>query len=212
MMSREIRITIADDEVFDHMKHRKQQLDLSWEEVLRRGLHSHGNHRHGGRHEWWNPHMGHERAAEFGNEIARRVQSHVKDSLEGAIPRDPAPGFEGLLGSLEGAEDATLEFPFLDESSATVPLRVNLRTSADGLDVSVVSIRSGKTVSGTNQFTSEARKTVTEQLARGETAVLRLTGAAEEETYNVSPVLSWNRDSRGQPVVTDVEIEAVRFE
>lgn len=38
-MSREIRITVDDDEVFERMKRRKQKLDLSWEEVLHRGLH-----------------------------------------------------------------------------------------------------------------------------------------------------------------------------
>lgn len=37
-MSREVRITIDDDEVFERMKHRKHELDLSWEEVLHRGL------------------------------------------------------------------------------------------------------------------------------------------------------------------------------
>lgn len=37
-MSREIRISIDDDEVFERMKARKQELDLSWEEVLHRGL------------------------------------------------------------------------------------------------------------------------------------------------------------------------------
>lgn len=37
-MGREVRITIDDDEVFERMKHRKRELDLSWEEVLHRGL------------------------------------------------------------------------------------------------------------------------------------------------------------------------------
>jgi len=37
-MGREIRVTIDDDEVFERMKARKQELDLSWEEVLHRGL------------------------------------------------------------------------------------------------------------------------------------------------------------------------------
>lgn len=37
-MSREVRITIDDDEVFERMKRRKRQLDLSWEDVLHRGL------------------------------------------------------------------------------------------------------------------------------------------------------------------------------
>ena len=37
-MAREVRITIDDDEVFERMKARKGALDLSWEEVLHRGL------------------------------------------------------------------------------------------------------------------------------------------------------------------------------
>lgn len=37
-MGREIRVTIDDDEVFERMKARKRELDLSWEEVLHRGL------------------------------------------------------------------------------------------------------------------------------------------------------------------------------
>lgn len=37
-MSREVRITIDDDEVFERMKRRKRELDLSWEDVLHRGL------------------------------------------------------------------------------------------------------------------------------------------------------------------------------
>lgn len=38
-MSGEVRITIDDDEVFERMKRRKSELDLSWEDVLHRGLH-----------------------------------------------------------------------------------------------------------------------------------------------------------------------------
>ncbi|WP_313691170.1 hypothetical protein [Halorarum halobium] len=37
-MAREVRITVDDDEVFERMKRRKRELDLSWEEVLYRGL------------------------------------------------------------------------------------------------------------------------------------------------------------------------------
>lgn len=37
-MSREIRISIDDDEVFERMRRQKDEMDLSWEEALRRGL------------------------------------------------------------------------------------------------------------------------------------------------------------------------------
>lgn len=221
-MSREIRVTIDDDEVFDRMKHRKQQLDLSWEEVLRRGLRhpregiDHKNRSHRGDRPRYGP------SDDFGEEIARRVQAHVtntlRDSMRGVLGDAPdmrgptAPGeFESELGSLERAEDATLGFPFLDSGPENViPLRVNLRTSADGLDVDVVTIRRGKTVSKMNQFTPDARKQVTEHLAHGDKAVLQL--PTDEETYRVSPVLAWSRDSTGTAIVTDVEIETVSFE
>jgi hypothetical protein len=226
-MSREIRVSINDDEVFERMKRRKQQLDLSWEEVLRRGLRHHPNH--GDTDHRWSQHRERERERErnrgrgirygrsgdLGEDIAHHVQARVadtlRDSMEGVLEGFPGtPGeFESELGSLEGGEDATLEFPFLDDESGNqVPLRVDLQTSADGLDVDVVTIRRGKNTTGTNQFTPETRKTVTEHIAQGETAVLRL----GEETYRVFPVLSWSRDSAGQPTVTDVGIDSVVFE
>jgi hypothetical protein len=57
-MAREIRISVDDDEVFERMKRRKADLDLTWEEVLQRGLRpeapdepshpvDHGAHDHG---------------------------------------------------------------------------------------------------------------------------------------------------------------------
>jgi hypothetical protein len=229
-MSREIRVTINDDEVFERMKRRKQQLDLSWEEVLRRGLrhypeHGDTDHRwsqHRERDHGRGPGVGYGRSGDLGEDIAHHVQARVadtlRDSMQGVFEgfpgaeRPPGPGeFESELGSLEGGEDATLEFPFLDDGAGNqVPLRVDLQTSADGLDVDVVTIRRGKNTAGMNQFTPETRKTVTEHFARGEAAVLRL--AAGDETYRVSSVLSWSRDSEGQPTVTNVAIDDVVFE
>jgi hypothetical protein len=113
--------------------------------------------------------------------------------------------------ALEGAENATLAFPFLANGAANqIPLQVTLRSSADGLDVDVVTIRRGNTVSGMNRFTPVTRKEITEHLSRGDAAVLQL--AAADETYRVVPVLSWNRDSRGKLTVTAVEIDDVIFE
>jgi hypothetical protein len=230
-MSREIRVTIDDDEVFERMKHRKQQLDLSWEEVLRRGLRRSPDR---GDFDSWQDYNyrrppGQERKdrsrgqGDLGEDIARHVQARVADklrnSMEGVledVPREtwgPAgrSEFESELGSLEHGEDATLAFPFLDDVSANeIPLRVDLRTSANGLDVDVITIRRGKSVTGMNQFTPETRKAITKNLARGEDAVLRL--ATDDETYRVSPVLSWSRDSTGQPTITSVEIEDVMFD
>jgi hypothetical protein len=227
-MSREIRVTINDDEVFERMKRRKQKLDLSWEEVLRRGLRRYPDQ--GDTDRRWSQHRERDRgrgpggeysqSGDLGEDIANHVQARVadtlRDSMEGVMEDFPGterpPGeFESELGSLEGGEDATLEFPFLDDDAGNqVPLRVDLQTSSDGLDVDVVTIRRGKNTTGMNQFTAEARKTATERFARGEAAVLRLdTG---DETYRVFPVLSWSRDSAGQPTITDVAIDDVVFE
>ena len=83
-MAREIRITINDDEVFERMKRRKEQLDLSWEEVLYRGL----------RQAPTEP-------GDLADEIKRQVSDHVRrsisSSLEGAGPTGPA----GSAGSAD---------------------------------------------------------------------------------------------------------------
>lgn len=157
-MTREIRVSIDDDEVFDRMKHRKQQLDLSWEEVLRRGLRRYPDHGGQQRERGYRergPGVGYSRTGDLGEDIAHHVQARVadtlRDSMEGVLEGFPGderpPGtFESELGSLEGGEDATLEFPFLDDDAEYhVPLRVDLETSADGLDVDVITIRRAKT-------------------------------------------------------------------
>lgn len=228
-MSREIRVSIDDDEVFERMKHRKQQLDLSWEEVLRRGLRRYPDHgdSYYERNQSYR-YSGQERndrsrgqPGDLGEDIARHVQNRVadtlRDSMRGVLGDVPGPvrlghgEFESELGSLERGEDAMLEFPFLDDALANqIPLRVDLRTSADGLDVDVVTIRQGKSVSEMNRFTPDTRKAITKSLARDGEAVIRL--ATDDETYRVAPVLSWSRDSTGRPTITSVEIETVMFD
>lgn len=221
-MTREIRVTVDDDEVFERMKRRKRELDLSWEEVLRRGLQRGGGRLAArgaegegveisfgpGAGEGLNPF-----ADDFQQRLKRQIVDSVQESVPGYAPEegagpDPDP-LDEEIDRLEEAEDATLAFPFLDDDPGNrVPLRVNLRTSAEGLDVEVVAVRRGKAVSGTNRFAADARQTVVERLARGESAHLRLRGGAE--TYEVAPVLSWARDEDGRPTVVDVEIDAVR--
>ena len=248
-MSREIRITIDDDEIFERMKRRKDELDLSWEEALRRGLdrddgpgpgrafgsgshgpgsrgpgapghHSpRGGRSHpgetGGRHEGdaggpgnWNP---------FDPDFGRKLSEHITKSVAESVPggEDFGPGGPGSLedeiDQLEDAEDAVLAFPFLDDSPGNrVPLRVNLRTSTDGLAVEVIAVRRGKDVASMNRFEANARGTITRKFAAGEPAVLRMRDGQEE--YPVSPTLSWSRDRDGRPTVTEVEIEEVRLD
>lgn len=238
-MTREIRVTVDDDEVFERMKRRKQELDLSWEEVLHRGLrrdrrpgrrgdagsgfgpgpdpnpdphpdsqpdphHGHGpRHGHHGEADRWD---------RFAESLESEIQSKVYDTLQSSfgaagidVPEPPDLGDE--MGELEAAEDATLVFEFLeDRREYRVPLRVTLHTGHDGVDVDVVAVRQGKSVRDTNRFDGDARGRVNARLADGEPATLRF---ADGESYAVRPVLSWSRDERGNPSVSEVEIAEV---
>lgn len=235
IMGREVRITIDDDEVFERMKRRKGELDLSWEEVLHRGLRRDSElgveadpepgtgpqrrrdaHRHhgrpaeerrtdrpsGGRGDRWDT---------FAESIESEIQNKVYDTLQssfGAAGLD-VPERETLgedVDELERAEDATLVFEFLDDQPEyRVPLRVNLRTSPDGIDVEVVAVREGKNVRHTNRFDGETRQQVNTRLASGESATLRFEGGEE---YGVRPVLTWSRDGDAARV-SAVEIDEV---
>lgn len=99
-MSREIRITIDDDEVFERMRRRKEALDLSWEEVLRRGLGGDGSARAAG--PWAGPagHPGHPRPPhgptpfdpDFGDQLRRSIASQLPGSSSAAVEGDDRPG------------------------------------------------------------------------------------------------------------------------
>lgn len=255
-MGREVRITIDDDEVFERMKQRKQELDLSWEEVLHRGLRteaadvaaaeerrqrefgfpgpdwgwedasgfdpSHGRYgpgaaergrARGGRdrddyEDHWD---------RFADSVEAQVQEKVYNALRNTfgaagieVPEPPEP-LDREMQDLSSAEDAVLTFDFLDDDPAyQVPLRVNLETSVDGLDVEVVAVRQGKSVRDMNRFDSDARLAVTKRLAKGEPAKLRFGDGTEG--YEVEPVIRWERDETGRPTVTAVDIQAVRFD
>lgn len=246
-MSREVRITIDDDEVFERMKRRKRELDLSWEDVLHRGLrrtpegppNQSGSEPRGkgtaadpnvdsdtGRRSsgiWGGatsraePHE--DPWDRFADSVEAQVQSKVynalRDTFGAAGIEVPSPsaeaGLDREMADLSNAEDAVLGFEFLaDEPAYQVPLRVNLATSADGLEVEVVAVREGKSVRDMNHFDPAARRAVTTQLAAGRPAVLRFDDGAED--YPVEPVLRWGRDESGRPAVTEVRIEAVRLD
>ncbi|MFC7057120.1 hypothetical protein [Halovenus salina] len=92
-MAREIRITIDDDEVFEQMKRAKQELDLSWREVLHRGLQrepARGREPSTGQDDY--------NAIEddIGDRIERQVKERIETSLENALGietyRRDAPG------------------------------------------------------------------------------------------------------------------------
>lgn len=237
-MSREIRITIADDEVFERMRHRKDALDLSWEEALRRGL-TESTDPDPTPDPPLNPFdddFKQQLKARIRNDITAASPDHnppdtdttagssnhlidrdairrvVADHLDYAIPPGPqsdAP-LDAELDALEDAEDARLEFPFLDDDHAAVPLRVNLTTDGDGLDVTVVAVRRGKATADDNTFRADHREQITTALATGTHATLSFQHGTE--TYAVTPSLSWGRTSDGHPTVVDVTIDAVHLD
>lgn len=223
-MGREIRITIDDDEVFERMKARKRELDLSWEDVLHRGLRrSDGQGSAGGVHEYpaGGPGYPSEVARDpirdptgFAEDLKRQIQGHVRESLHASLSTDPdLDPLDSQVETLAAAEDAVLGFDFLADAAARrsnqVPLRVTLEASADGLDVDVVAVREGKSVTDMNAFEPETRRQVIEGLASGADATLSLAGDAE--SYRVRPALTWSREN-GIPTVSAVSIEEVRFD
>lgn len=238
-MSREIRITIDDDEIFERMKRRKQQLDLSWEEVLHRGLRrepegERDRSRTARDRSRWDerpprdpgpPGAGPSHGPadepfstdEFVEEMKRGVRNQVVNSLQSSLSGLGEGEFdlEQEMGALQSAEDAVLVFDFLDATGSQegesfwVPLRVTQQTSREGLDIEVVAVRSGKGVGHMNHFDRSARRQVNANLAAGETATLRFTDGGNGEEYRVYPVLSWSKDESGRPTVTSVEIDEV---
>lgn len=235
IMGREVRITVDDDEVFERMKRRKEELDLSWEEVLHRGLRRdselgveagpepgtgaqrrHDSYRRlgpgtadrradrpsGERRDRWDA---------FGENLESEIQNKVYDTLRSSFGAAglEVPEWETLgedVDELERAEDATLVFGVLDDRPEyRVPLRVNLRTGPEGIDVEVVAVREGKNVRHTNRFDGETRQQVNTRLASGERAALRF---EDGEEYEVAPVLAWSRDGDAARV-SAVEIDEV---
>lgn len=250
-MSREIRISVADEEVFEWMRRRKTEFDLSWEEALRRGLGEDGAA---------SP-TGEEELDPFAPDFRERLQQRIRSATGAAVgseagrpageptndadrpreraprarerataapevppvpdvgeivaevtpplggpepPTPPEPPAVDQLARLEDAEDAVLVLPGTDEAGARVPLRVNLRTEADGLAVEVVAVRQGSGTEALNHFVDGSRADVTRALAEGEPAALELGDGAE--SYPVRPSLTWGRDDDGTPTVVEAAI------
>jgi hypothetical protein len=221
-MAREVRITINDDEVFERMKRTKKELDLSWKEVLHRGLQIDDSPPPPGRGRSIQEGQDHSHSSiedDFGDRIERHVKERIEASLENALgvetyerdsPGQPPSDYEEEVESLENAEDATLIFPFLEDVPRyQVPLRVGLEMRAGGVDIDVVTVRQGKSVTDMNSFDRGARHRIAEELATGSSVRLELGDGVE--AYEVTPILTWSRDSQGDPIVNGVEIEDVLF-
>lgn len=98
-MSREIRITVADDEVFERMRRRKDALDLSWEEALRRGLDD-GGHTAGRRD------GGPDRLDPFDEDFRERLRERVGREVRGGAGAGGGGGGE-RADEAAGARDGT---------------------------------------------------------------------------------------------------------
>ncbi|MFB6139466.1 MAG: hypothetical protein ABEJ26_03420 [Halosimplex sp.] len=230
-MARDVRIRIDDDEVFERMKARKRELDLSWEEVLHRGLREEppgppapefgpgqdGRREVGPDETSGEAYVGHQFDDSIGamvEDIKGQVQNQVRESLRASMESVEAAGadLEREMDELANAEDAVLGFADAagDDSRYEVPLRVRLETSRGGMDVTVVAVREGKSTAGMNRFDAEARRAVNGHLARGGTAQLAFADGAE--AYEVAPVLEWGHGDDGNPTVTAVEVDEVIFD
>ena len=221
-MARQIRISIEDDEVFERMKMRKQELDLSWEEVVHRGLKINSAPETSPTDSYRDQYQQAGRANDllgnpggFAADLQSQIQEHIRHSLSESLG-DSSPVNDSLdttVDVLEAAEDATLYFDCLDQDAHTpayqVPLRVILEAGSEGLSVEVVAIRSGKSTDGMNSFRPRIRRRVIEHLATGGTAELQV--GTSDESYTVSPVLTWER-YQNIPRVSDVTIDSVIFE
>ena len=235
-MSREIRITIDDDEVFERLRRRKDALDLSWEDALRRGLREgtgprpapksrpereqgrygrgttgnaegrHGRAGPGGKGGSRGRRSGSGSVSPFDSHFGEQIARDVISSVNASIPGVDV-ALEDEIGRLEDAEDAVLILG--DGEHERIPLRVALQTGPDGLDVEVIAVRSGKGTEGLNRFEDGARADVARRFAEGDTATLEIEGS--EETYEVRPELTWVRGHDGVPTVTDVAIREVVF-
>ncbi len=240
-MAREVRITIDDDELFERMKRRKQALDLSWEEVLHRGLRPPETDRRD-RGRGYEPSDPREEVAAAKQDLKNAVEDIKRFRRDISRDREERPGspsfdpfdpasieefvtetvrrstgwlddtdWDEEIERVTEAEDAALIFPFLGsvakDPANQVPLRVQLRVTGEGLDIEVVTVRSGKGVSGMNEFDRGVRQHLIKGLAKEGSAVLQLEAGVEE--YPVVPTLTWSRNDRGMPVVDHVSIEEV---
>ena len=237
-MAGEVRISVDDDEVFERMKRRKQDLDLSWEEVLYRGLArredvgrvgpgaeegAYGRGPAADRTGARGPGAAPGRDApvdrwdQFASGLEREIQNKVYDTLASSFgaagidvpPRPDGPdGLDEEVESLAGAEDARLVFPFLDGEEAH---EVPLRVALEtGPNGLSVDVVAVRRGKGVR----EANSFDTRARKEINTGLAMGDAAAlvfEEgaESYRVRPVLSWTRGDGGRPTVDEVEIAEV---
>jgi hypothetical protein len=191
-MTRNIRVEV-DDAVFEEYSRRKDQLGLSWEEVLRRGLQD-------------------KTVIESLQESQTPLEAlgandplgrQVIDQFAPSKPEDN-DSLDARVEKLEQTESAELEFEFLERPHHRIPLQVIIQTSTTGHEIEVVSVH--QTDTGTNRFDKEDRDKILQEMA-DDNVVLHLNDG--RETYYVEPTLTWQNDDVGNLVVSNISIGKV---
>lgn len=239
-MGREVRITIDDDEVFERMKRRKRELDLSWEDVLHRGLRrtpersptdsgyqpaGPGAESDAGRHSsrTWSSGTHHDPGHadpwdRFADSIEAQVQSKVYNALRdtfGAAGIDmPSPptewGFDPEMAHLSNAEDAVLGFEFLPDEP-TYQIPLRVNLEASADGLAVEVVTVREGKSVRDMNHFDPQARRAVTTSLAEGQPAVLRFDDGAEAYPVEPALSWGRDEAGRPAVTGVRIEAVRL-
>lgn len=191
-MTRNIRVEV-DDAVFEEYSRSKDQLGLSWEEVLRRGLQD-------------------KTVIESLQESQTPLEAlgandplgrQVIDQFAPSKPEDN-DSLDARVEKLEQTESAQLEFEFLERPHHRIPLQVIVQTSTTGHEIEVVSVH--QTDTGTNRFDKEDRDKILQEMA-DDNVVLHLNDG--RETYYVEPTLTWQNDDVGNLVVSNISIGKV---
>lgn len=167
-----------DDEAFRRAKEKKEELDISWKEVILRGLETRPEPR----------------------DIRPGVRVAKKLLGEGMFDQPAGRGIRAEVEDVEASDDAVLALP---GTSQEIPVKIRLRTSRDGMEAPFVEVRDQP---GMNQLTEEDRQSVMENLSDENPAVLKIREAGRGE-YEVFPIIDWSRDDAGNIVAKDVEIE-----
>lgn len=189
-MSPDIRISISDDETFERLKRRKNELDLSWKEVVLRGLK---------KRTMPLEHLG------IKDPIGKRALEIV-DGLTITTP-EAEEDIETTIDRLERGEDSILSFDFLNKSRCRIPLRIGLTTGKGGHKVKWQEVRRGKSTSHMNSFSEEEREEIAEKLGEGRKATLKMERGKIE--YDVVPTISWTRDDSGFCCAKEVSVEEI---
>lgn len=241
-MSREIRVSIDDDEVFERMKRRKQELDLSWEDVLHRGLQRRedrdqsgsgferpapgpgagqaGEAGGGPTGPNWGPGPGQEAPWDrFADSVEEQVQHRVYNALRNTfgaagidVPEPPA----GPGMDREMADLSNAEDAVLTfgflDDDPAFQVPLRVNLETSADGLAVEVVAVRQGKSVRHMNTFDARTRQAVTTRLAEGVPAALRFGDGVEDYAVEPVLRWGRDDAGRPTVTDVSIEAVRLD